>query len=230
MPRGVVSPPPHRCPPCLSPPWQLCWLLWSRPGHPPAKGAPKAPGERGTPPAKSAPAGGSGALSHQCCPQPYWQPWWDSDSPAGGISGGTAVPGGAGSAVRAGYSLRKIRLLLLAGMSTWKHRGGVRAAHRHGEHPRAHHLPSSLGTARWPRPAPAAAPCPAAPRRDCCGEGGVGHTRGHPPQSIPTSQGRPRLRGCPQALLISKDHAGRELPAAAGAGAGHRGQDGPPAA
>lgn len=38
------------------------------------------------PPAKSATAGVSGALSHYCCPQPHWQPWWDSDTPAGGIS------------------------------------------------------------------------------------------------------------------------------------------------
>lgn len=91
-----------------------------------------------------------------------------------------------------------------------------------------HHLPSSPGTARWPQPAPAAAPCPAAPRRDSCGEGGVGHPGDTPPQTSPISQGHPRLGGCPQAWLILKDHAGRELPAAAGGG--QRGQDGSPGA
>lgn len=110
---------------------------------------------------------------------------------------GTAVPGDAGSAVRAGYSLRKIRLLLLAGMSTWNTAPGLGGAHGHGEHPRAPHLPSSPGTARWPRPAPAAAPCPAAPRRGFCGEGGVGHTRGHPGPKHPQLPGALPAAGLP---------------------------------
>lgn len=96
-------------------------------------------------------------------------------------------------------------------------RPGLRGAPGHGEQPRARHLPSSPGTARWPRPAPAAAPCPAAPRRDCCG-GEAWVTPGDtPPQSSPISE-PPPAGGCPQACLILEDHAGRELPAAAGAG------------
>lgn len=80
--RGVVSPNPHLCPPGS---WAGSWGPgW---GTPLQREPQRHQGRWTPPPAKSAPAGLSGALSHHCCPQPRWQPRWDSDTPAGGISG-----------------------------------------------------------------------------------------------------------------------------------------------
>lgn len=126
-----------------------------------------------------------------------------------------------------GYSLRKIRLLLLAGMSTWKRRAGAQGCTLAREQPSPityHPLqaqPVGLGQLPQQRRVPQPPGGIAAGR-----EARVTHGDSHP-QSSPSS---PRLGGCTQACLILKDHAGRELPAAAGAGVRQRGQDGPPGA
>lgn len=132
-------------------------------------------------------------------------------------SAGTAVPGGAGSAVRAGHSLRKIRLLLLAGMSTWKHRAGTQGCTPARGAPQG---PAPTILSRRSPLASASSRSSAVSRSPQAGllrEGGVGHTRGQRPRAAP-SPGAPPAGGCLQAWLILKDHAGRELPAAAGAG------------
>lgn len=96
---------------------------------------------------------------------------------------GTAVPGGAGSAVR--LQLAEDQALVVGRHVHLEAESRGSGVHTGTGAAQSHHLPSSPGTARWPGPAPAAAPCPAAPRRDCCGEGGTGHTRGQPPPKQP---------------------------------------------
>lgn len=147
------------------------------------------------------------------------------------MGGGAAVPGDAGRCwkVGAGYCLRKMRLLLLAGMSTWKHRAGGQGGgpHRCGDcrplpaDPSTYHplQVQPVGLSQLPQQRRV----PKAPGGIAAGEGGVGQTDGHLtpalPEASPSPGGAPRWGGLPPVTalgLVLKDHAGRELLAAAG--------------
>lgn len=177
---------PHTCAPCAG----SCGPGWGTP----LQREPQRHQGRWTLPtsAKSAPAGVSGALSHHCCPQPHWQPWWDSDTPAGGITRDSSA--GRRWERRQGRSqLAEDQALVVGRHVHLEARSRGSGGHTgSGSSPGPSTLPSSPGAARWPRPAPAAAPCPAAPRRDCCGrEARV--TLGDTAPGQPHPPGHPRL-------------------------------------
>lgn len=208
---------PHAQGCCVPSPTHLCplWLLWSRLGHPTPKGAPKAPGEMNSP--KSSSAGVSGALSHPCCPQPHWQPRWDNDTPAGGLGGDSSA---GRSQLAEDQALVVGWHVHLAAQSRGS--GGPRGTGS-SPGPLTHHplqaQPVGLGQVPQQRRVPQPPGGIAAGGR--CGSH-MGHRAPKPPQNRPISG------GCPREWLILEDHAGRELPAAAGVGEGWRGQDGPP--
>lgn len=128
--------------------------------------------------------------------------------------------------------MRKMRLLLLAGMSTWKHRaGGQGGPHRHWDRPPPQSPAPTILSRRSPL-ASASRRSSAVSRRPQAGllpgkEAWVRQTDISPRalQSIPISQGCPQGGGGSPLDRVLKDHVGREVPAAAGStGSGH----GPP--
>lgn len=109
----------------------------------------------------------------------------------------------------AGYSLRKMRLLLLAGMSTCKHRAGVRGGgHHHGDRP-----PQGLSTYHPLQAHPVGLSqlpqqrrVPKAPGGVAAGKGGTGEPGGWTgrhltPKMTPSPRGAPRWGGSPEPLL-----------------------------
>lgn len=191
-PPGKLAPKPLPCPGELRPPpppalpLRRRWLCWEpccsadRPPPPEKRGT--SWGERGTFPSQH--------RRHQR---------GDSVTPRGCIHGGgqlcQEVPGGA-----------QRRPLLLAEDETLvvgRHvhlqtqRWGSGGPRQCGALPARgpQHPPSSPGTARWSRPAAAAAPCPAGPRRDCCGVRPMDISLLRSSKQHPHLPGVPRVRG-----------------------------------
>lgn len=176
-----------RCaPPCLHLPWRWRWLCWG----------PRSSADRPPPPVKP-----GTSWDERCMFPPQHRPtlvWGQCDPSRRHLWGGQlcqTVPAGA---QRCPLLLAEYETLVVGRhVHLQAQRRGSGGPRQCGALPPRGppHPPSSPGAARWPRPAAAAAPCPASPRRDFCGVRQTDISSLHSPKQHPHLPGLPRVGG-----------------------------------